>query len=765
MLRVLPFDTRHRRATVLTFVLAVLLLIGWLVGSRQGALLADTKAIQLAVVAPLSGPRSAAGREMVQSVQLYLKRVNQQGGIHGQPLQLLTFDDRNDPETAGHLPQEIHQSAAVVVLGHLTSATALAAAPSYHRLQIPVITGTASADGLTDANPYYFRTTFTNSMQGSLLALYAHRALQFNTASIIYADDSAGRSLSTAFHQIFAHDATVKHVWKVDATADNLHEAVDAVIDTLETDPESGILFLAVDYVLAKEFLVAMRRRQLQIPLLGNDTFARETFPKQFASYPEEHTRPGYFLDGMHIAAIQILDSASADTQEFVRTYTQTYGVLPTYVGASFYDAAMVAVQAIQQAVVHTPAPNTHTARQQVREQLAAINSREVAVRGLQGPIYFAGTHDNIAPMRIGQFVGRQLISAPIQLNPVTNFALVDVEHEIQTGNILSLTGQSQTKYFWRQEVVYAGIDINKLSRVDQRDSSFTVDFYLWMRYSSNHDATAIEFPNGVANSVNANAPLFDPATPLRASTINGLYYRLYQIRGVFKGSYNFRDYPFDQQSLKIYFQNTRVPSDRLLYVIDTFGLRLSGTAHGGEGSDPYRSLELWKFQGIQYAQETLSSTSTRGNPRLFNSTLRIDYPGLSATMLLQRRFSIFLIKTLLPLALLVLVLYSTLYFSANLGKERLTVAIAALLSSAVLLTAVNAQLPDAGYTVAIEYGFYIFFSLCLFCILIGLVIERLRLAGHHTAEKYLNTFARLGYVIVVLGTVVAYAVLFGSRL
>jgi hypothetical protein len=42
------------------------------------------------------------------------------------------------------------------------------------------------------------------------------------------------------------------------------------------------------------------------------------------------------------------------------------------------------------------------------------------------------------------------------------------------------------------------------------------------MRCSSNPDATVIEFPNGVANSVNANARLFDPTAPLRASTING---------------------------------------------------------------------------------------------------------------------------------------------------------------------------------------------------------------------------------------------------
>ena len=91
--------------------------------------------------------------------------------------------------------------------------------------------------------------------------------------------------------------------------------------------------------------------------------------------------------------------------------------------------------------------------------------------------------------------------------------------------------------------------------------------------------------------------------------------------------------------------------------------------------------------------------------------------------------------------------------------------AIAALLSSAVLLTAINAQLSDTGYTVAIEYGFYIFFGLCLFCILIALIVERLRQAGRKTAVRYLDYTARIIYVLIVLATVATYAVIFADRL
>jgi branched-chain amino acid transport system substrate-binding protein len=381
------------------------------------------------------------------------------------------------------------------------------------------------------------------------------------------------------------------------------------------------------------------------------------------------------------------------------------------------------------------------------------------------GPIYFNDTNDSSPPIRFGQFVGRSLISTPTQLSAVAHLEIVDLQPELAAGNIVELPTEKEPehRFFWKQEVVYTGIDINKLGRVEEANSSFSADFYFWMRYKDGADALAIEFPSVIANTVSQNAPIFDPEAPLKAEKINGLNYRLYRISGDFKGRYDFRDYPFDRQNLNIYFQNTKIPSDRLIYAVDTFGLKQKTDPE--ERKKPYQSLQLWNFENIQYAQANFPNTSTRGNPKLFGTNIQVDYPGLSANITLQRRFAVFLIKTLLPLALLVLVLYSTLYFSENLSKERLKVAISALLSSAVLLTAINAQLSGAGYTVAIEYGFYIFFGLCLFCILVSLMLEKHYETGDKKKALYLDRFARVFYIAIVIGTISTYALLFGDRL
>jgi hypothetical protein len=123
----------------------------------------------------------------------------------------------------------------------------------------------------------------------------------------------------------------------------------------------------------------------------------------------------------------------------------------------------------------------------------------------------------------------------------------------------------------------------------------------------------------------------------------------------------------------------------------------------------------------------------------------------------IKRRTLVYLFKNLLPLLLLVLVVYITLYFPPSLTKERLTIAISAMLASAVLLTAINSQLTDVGYPTAIEYGFYAFFALCLYCMLAALIAERLHSRKNVTAAVRFDTAARITYPVITFAVFVGY--------
>ena len=103
------------------------------------------------------------------------------------------------------------------------------------------------------------------------------------------------------------------------------------------------------------------------------------------------------------------------------------------------------------------------------------------------------------------------------------------------------------------------------------------------------------------------------------------------------------------------------------------------------------------------------------------------------------------------------LAVYATLYFPVSLTKERLTIAISAMVASAVLLTAINTQLTDVGYTTAIEYGFYVFFALCLFCVIAGLMTERLHSRKNPVLADRFDLASRIIYPAVTLAVFACY--------
>ena len=70
----------------------------------------------------------------------------------------------------------------------------------------------------------------------------------------------------------------------------------------------------------------------------------------------------------------------------------------------------------------------------------------------------------------------------------------------------------------------------------------------------------------------------------------------------------------------------------------------------------------------------------------------------------------------------------------------------------------------DESGATAIEYGFYVFFSLCLFATVAALLVERLR-TDHAAWSHRISLVSRVAYALAVVATITVYAVQYGSRL
>jgi branched-chain amino acid transport system substrate-binding protein len=122
-----------------------------------------------------------------------------------------------------------------------------------------------------------------------------------------------------------------------------------------------------------------------------------------------------------------------------------------------------------------------------------------------------------------------------------------------------------------------------------------------------------------------------------------------------------------------------------------------------------------------------------------------------------------FMIKTLVPLFLLVLVVFATLFFPLSLTKERTTIPVTGILTSAVLLISISNQLPSLGYTMAPEYIFYDFLALCLVAMCSGFIGEILRNHTYHARAIAVDRIARIASGAVVLVTVAVFVGCTGS--
>jgi branched-chain amino acid transport system substrate-binding protein len=154
--------------------------------------------------------------------------------------------------------------------------------------------------------------------------------------------------------------------------------------------------------------------------------------------------------------------------------------------------------------------------------------------------------------------------------------------------------------------------------------------------------------------------------------------------------------------------------------------------------------------------RDSLVTKSALGDPGLVGLKRIRELSGFNVTVDVRRRVVATLAKTLLPLGLMALIMYASLYFPVALVKEKITVAITGALSGAVLLVSINNQLGNIGYVIAVEYGFYVYFALCLLCIVAVLLSERLRVAGRQQMAGVVDRSGRYVFVLGLIGTVLA---------
>jgi branched-chain amino acid transport system substrate-binding protein len=190
-----PATPLPRRRALAVMAATILSLLG------GAALAADTPGVGQGRIlfgqsAALSGPASELGTEMRRGIAAAFAETNRAGGVHGRRLDLVSYDDRYEPEAAvANTKKLIDGDGVFALIGGVGTPTSMAAAPIARAAGVPFIAPFTGAEFLRDPqwrNVVNVRASYFEETEKIIDVLVSDRGVK--RVAVLYQDDSYGRA-------------------------------------------------------------------------------------------------------------------------------------------------------------------------------------------------------------------------------------------------------------------------------------------------------------------------------------------------------------------------------------------------------------------------------------------------------------------------------------------------------------------------------------------------------------------------------------------
>ncbi|QKO23456.1 ABC transporter substrate-binding protein [Rhodoferax sp. BAB1] len=249
-------------------------------GSRAETGVSD-KEIIVGQFAAMSGPAAQLGQRLNVGIQAYFKSVNEQGGVNGRTLRLLTRDDGYEPDKAvAAVKGLIEQDQVFALVGSVGTPTGLAALPVFTAAKVPMVGMFTGAQGLREPfNRYVFhvRSSYFDETERIVQHL---TTLGVKKIAVFYQNDAYGKAGLEGMMR-----ALTKRQLKPAGTATVERNTVDvaAALNTLlPAQPEAVVQIGA--YKACAEFIKQARARGyggqfFNVSFVGSKALADELGP------------------------------------------------------------------------------------------------------------------------------------------------------------------------------------------------------------------------------------------------------------------------------------------------------------------------------------------------------------------------------------------------------------------------------------------------------------------------------------------------------
>ena len=177
-------------------------------------------------------------------------------------------------------------------------------------------------------------------------------------------------------------------------------------------------------------------------------------------------------------------------------------------------------------------------------------------------------------------------------------------------------------------DTVNVGIYVTSIHDLDFRQKQYSINLWLWLKYSNTEFDFMKNLEVPIAKSVEKSYATIDTLD-------DGRIYMLMKLQCIMKGTWNISNFPFDRQKLRFSIENSMYDSKALLFTADTLG------KHYG-----MNFLSEWEKDSFNINTEIRQYETAFGDPELDEP--HSEYSSYNATIVVHRNswemfFKIFL--------------------------------------------------------------------------------------------------------------------------
>lgn len=241
-------------------------------------------------------------------------------------------------------------------------------------------------------------------------------------------------------------------------------------------------------------------------------------------------------------------------------------------------------------------------------------------------------------------------------------------------------------------DTVKAGIYITSIHDIDFKQNEYTIDLWLWLKYTNKafDFVQNLEIPQ--AKSVTKSFSTLD--------STGGKMYLLMKLQCVMKDSWKINNFPFDRQQMRLSVENSQFDSHSLVFVPDTLGKHY----------DPRFVLKGWNIDSFIVNTGIRKYETGFGDESL--STPHTEYSSFKVKAVITRNATDLFWKMFLGMYVAFLISYICFYIHADNIDSRFGLSVGSLFAAIGNKYIVDSSLPESTTFTLVDalHGLTLFF-------------------------------------------------------